>query len=247
MSACGGGDSDAPEVEAVPSQTSAAPVPDVAAETAAETTTTQEPDVATETASEPVPETDAGGSPFADDLLTDDEFPIDGFTRGEVTSLSGDDATEAADGGLTDLLDGQDVSQECLDALEVTELQDETSGEGASVEFAGPQGDIFPTTVQLAVGTIDSGSPLEALSSVSAECDTFTIEEGGESMSMTFAPLTDLEGTEISMSVQGISLEFIVGGKSNDELAVLAFSTGLEEADVVKIVEAQLEKVENAG
>lgn len=254
MSACGGGDSDAPEVEAVPAQTSAPAEPDVAPETAAEpdvaAESSAEPDAAPETAAEPAPGADADGGPFADALLTDEEFPLDGFTRGEVTAETGSEAAseEEAAGALDDLTQGQDLSAECEEALQFTDAGQGDVGQGSSVDFtSGTESDLVPTSVGIAVAPLEGDSPLEALSKVSGACDSLTLDEGGQSIAMNFNELEELEGTEISVEASGLEFGIIIGGEANDDVVVLAFATGVEEADVAKVVEAQLDKIESAG
>ena len=66
-------------------------------------------------------------------------------------------------------------------------------------------------------------------------------------MTMSFDSLDELEGTEISVESAGFEFGFIIGGESNDDVVVLAFGVGVDEADVAEVVDVQLEKVESAG
>lgn len=252
LSACGGGD-DA-TVEEAPSQTSAAATeseavePDVAPETAVEPEGAAESAAQTEAAPEAGSTSDGG--PLGEALLTEEEFPLEGFTRGDVTAESGSEALseEDAAGALDDLTKGQDLSAACEEALQFTDVAQADVGEGSAVDFTiASETDTFPVTVGLAVAPLEGDSPLEALSKMSSECDSFTLEEEGQSMTMTFNSLDDIEGTEIMVEASGIEFGLIIGGVSNDETVVLASATGVEEADVAKIVDAQLKKIENAG
>lgn len=180
-------------------------------------------------------------------LLTAEEFPLDGFTRGEVEQSSPDEDADD-EGSLADLVEGQDVPEMCLTALEATNFNDDTFAAQSDVEFTGgDESAMFPVAVDIIVATMDGDSPLTALADVSTECDALTVDEGGANMTMTFSELTELEGTKMSITVAEVDLEAIVGGESSDKMLVAAFSTGVPEADVVKVVEAQMKKVEDAG
>lgn len=183
----------------------------------------------------------------AESLLTAEEFPLDGFTRGEVEQSSGEEDAED-DGSLADLVEGQDVPEKCLAALEATDFDDSSFAAQSDVEFTGgDESAMLPVAVDIIVATMDGDSPLTALANVSTECDTLTMDDDGVSMTMTFSELADLEGTKMSIKVADIDLEAIVGGESSDKMLVAAFSTGVPEADVVKVIEAQMKKVEDAG
>lgn len=254
LTACGGGD-EAEVQEVVQSQAPAeTEEPDAAADTAVAPEAA--PETATESAAAPdaaadtaAPDSAAGDSPFADALLTEDEFPLDGFTRGTVTQEAGSDgaSAEEATGALEELTAGQDLSPECEEALQATDIGQSEVGDGSAVDFTGPAGSTpLPTSIALVVAPFEGDSPLDAMSNVSSACESLTIEEGGQSMTMNFNELDELDGTEIAMDISGLTVDLIFGGKSNDDVVVLAVSTGVEEADVAKVVDAQLEKV-NAG
>lgn len=183
----------------------------------------------------------------AEVLLSAEEFPLDGFTRGDVEQSSGEDDAEG-EGSLADLVEGQDVPEKCLSALEATNFDDSSFVAQSDVEFSGgDESAMFPVAVDIIVATMDGDSPLTALADVSTECETLTMDQEGASMTMTFSELADLEGTKMSITVADIDLEAIVGGQSSDKMLVAAFSTGVPEADVVEVVEAQMTKVEDAG
>lgn len=180
----------------------------------------------------------------ADSLLSAEEFPLDGFTRGEVQETSGD----GEDGSLADLLEGQDVPEKCLTALEATNFNDSNFTAQSNVEFSGgDESAPIPVSVDVNVATLKDDSPLTALAAVSKECDTLTMDEDGAEFTMTFSPLDDLEGTKISITLGELDLDTIVGGQATDTMMVAAFSTGVEEADVVKVIEAQMKKVEETS
>ncbi len=181
----------------------------------------------------------------AEALLSAEEFPLDGFTRGEVEQSSGDE-----DGGsLADLVQGEDVPEKCLTALEATNFDDSNFAAQSNVEFTGGDASTqIPVAVDINVATLSGDdSPLTALAAVSKECDTLSMDDEGASMTMTFSPLEELEGTKMSIKVAEIDLEAVVGGEASGKMMVAAFSTGVDEADVVKVIEAQMTKVKDAG
>lgn len=179
----------------------------------------------------------------AEALLSAEEFPLDGFTRGEVKQSSGDE-----DGGsLADLVQGEVVPEKCLTALKATNFDDSNFAAQSSVEFTGGDASSqIPVAVDINVATLSGDSPLTALAGVSKECDTLSMDDDGVTVTMSFSPLDELEGTKMSIKVAEIDLEAIVGGEASDKMMVAAFSTGVDEADVVKVIEAQMTKVEDA-
>ncbi|MGB6005374.1 MAG: hypothetical protein WBG36_12275, partial [Ornithinimicrobium sp.] len=59
----------------------------------------------------------------AEAMLTAEEFPLEGFTRGEVDETLPEGGEEETDeDSLAALLEGQDVPEACQEALEATDL-----------------------------------------------------------------------------------------------------------------------------
>lgn len=186
----------------------------------------------------------------AEALLTSEECPLDGFTRGEVEEVAVDDAdtTDApSDDSLAALLEGQDVPESCLEALEATDLSNDDFTAQSSVLFT--QGDAsspLPTTINLVVATVEGDSPLEPLSSVNDECDEVTLDEEEGSMVMTFADLESLDGTKLSVAVGELTVDMIMGGTMEDQMIVAGFATGLDEDQLTQVIGAQVTKLQDS-
>ncbi|MGB5952939.1 MAG: hypothetical protein WBG57_10580 [Ornithinimicrobium sp.] len=178
-------------------------------------------------------------------VLTAEEFPLDGFTRGEVDeSLPSEDEDAAAEDSLASLLEGQEVPDACQEALEATDLSSGAITAQSKATFT--QGDDsapLPTEVELVVATVDGESPLAGLAAVNDECEEINVEQEGLSMTMTFEDLADLEGTKVSVAIDEISIDMLMGGTSEDSMVVAAVATGVEEAELKEIVDAQVTKM----
>lgn len=181
----------------------------------------------------------------ADVLLGAEEFPLDGFTRGEVEENGPSQGDAADDDSLAALLEGQDVPQACMDALEATDLQGDNVTAQSTVTFSqGDQSSPLPTTVELAVATVDGDSPLEPLAAVNDECDKVTVEEEGMAMTMTFQELDELEGTKMTVALGELEVDLLMGGTMQGQLVVAGFGTGIEEKQLTAVVDAQVDKLD---
>lgn len=195
-----------------------------------------------------------GGDPLTQEqttqaLLTQEEFPLEGFTRGEV-----DEGVEDAEGAAGDLLEdfpGADqLSAECVEALGSLETLDADFGAQSTVEFVGEdtEGSLLgPSTVQLIVASMEEGdNPLELIESLNSACDDITIEEDGISMTMGFSEVEgDAQGTTITVEFLGQSLEVTVAGREDAGTYVVVTATGLDDGEIIRVLDAQEEKVAN--
>ena len=181
-------------------------------------------------------------------LLTSEEFPLDGFTRGEVEEAATDSAgatDSPSDDSLAALLEGQNVPESCLKALEATDLSNDDFTAQSSVMFT--QGDAsspLPTTLNLVVATVEGESPLRPLSSVNDECDEVTLDEEEGSMVMSFGDLESLDGTKLSVSMGEFTVDMIMGGTMEDQMIVAGFATGLDEDQLSQVIKAQVAKLQ---
>lgn len=184
-------------------------------------------------------------------LLTQEEFPVEGFTRGEVSERdpAEDDAetTASADDSLAALIEGQDVPDACREALEATGLSDAGVVAQSSVTFSGESSGLLPTEAELVVAVTDGASPLDALVAVNTECEELTLEESGISTTLKFTELENLEGTKMVVAFADQELTLTVGGRTEGDTLVAVSSTGVEEADVEQIVQAQFDRIDAAG
>ncbi len=181
-------------------------------------------------------------------LLTSEEFPLDGFTRGEVETAAEDGVAsdDPARDSLAALLEGQDVPPQCLEALRATDLGNDDFSAESSVTFT--QGDAsapLPTTLDLVVATVDGESPLKPLSTVNDECDEVSLEDEGVSMVMTFDDLSELEGTKMSVALGELNVDMMMGGSMEGNMIVAGFATGLQEDQLQKVVQAQVKKMKD--
>lgn len=185
----------------------------------------------------------------ADVLLTEEEFGIDGWTRGEVEVVESDEGEDGADDGATNefeqlVQETDGVSQECIDALGAVEGDSfgKTTA-GSKVTFSGSGGDMLPEEAELVVVSIDGDSPLAAFDAINEECSDIEIEQDGMTMKMGFTALDGMDGSKISMEVMGMKVEMIMGGVQDGDNIVALMGSGLDEGQVKEIVDRQMEKV----
>lgn len=196
-------------------------------------------------------ESDSGPTPLTQEqtaqlLLTQEEFPLEGFTRGTVTEQEADAAEEtaAADDTLAALIEGQDVPEGCRTALEGASFGEGDLAAESSVAFSGEDtSDLLPQEVELVVATTEGTSPLEPLADVNEECGELVLQESGVSMTLSFAALEELEGTRMTIVAADQEFEMTMGGRTDGSTVVAVLATGVSEEDVATVVDAQLTKI----
>lgn len=191
-------------------------------------------------------ETQLSQAQTAEVLLTQEEFPLEGFTRGTVTEQEADAAEEtAAPDTLASLIEGQDVPEACRTALEGASFGEGEMAAESSVTFSGDDtSEMLPQQVELVVATTEGTSPLEPLADVNEGCGELELEESGVSMTLSFAALEDLEGTRMTIAAADQEFEMTMGGRTDGSTVVAVLATGVSEEDVVTVVDAQLTKID---
>lgn len=186
----------------------------------------------------------------ADALLTEEEFPLDGFTRGEVEEGSSDDSAEST-AGADDLLEGfpgaDQLSQECQDALTGIASMETDFSSQSQVEFTGTEGDslLGAPTVQLVVASMEGDNVLDAIDSLNSECEEVTIEESGMEMTMSFSEVEgDAQGTKIGVDMMGQGIEMIFAGREDGGNYTVVTGMGVTDDEVLQVLDAQDEKID---
>lgn len=185
-------------------------------------------------------------------LLTDSEFPLDGWTRGDVQS-GVEKVDDAAIDDLSKDLPTDQVSKECIDALgSLAETGTDSIKAQTQADFSPQQTEdtsLVPTTVNVVVATVDGDSPYAKLGEINDACDDVTIEQDGMEMKLSFDELSDgdAQGTKMSVSVMGISIDAVMASKQSGDNVAAVMGTGVSEADVIKILDAQMTKVDAAS
>lgn len=185
----------------------------------------------------------------AEAILSEEEFPLEGWTRGSVTPIElGED--DAAEDTVEDFFgEDLDVSEECRDALGVMNqggAESITAGSSATFSDAS-SADIIPTEVELMVAVVDGDSPLTQMSALNQHCSDIEITEGPITLTITFAEVSELQGSKVTLSGMGADIEIIVAGEQDGDTMVGVVSTGLTEEQAKQIVDAQQAKVDSIG
>lgn len=182
-----------------------------------------------------------------DALLTDAEFPLDGFTAGEISEGTSDDTSESL--SLEEIVGDDQLSKECSDAWQKLDTLEADFTAKSSVDFTsdGAPDPLFgePPTVSLIVASLEDGdSPLDAFDALNAACDDFTIEESGMSMTLGFSDVEgDAQGTKMTMTLEDQRIDLTMAGRQSGDNYTLVTGAGVADADLMKVLDAQEEKV----
>lgn len=179
-------------------------------------------------------------------LLTEAEFPLDGFTAGEITEKEAGD--EAPSASMLDSIPGVDeLDPECKEAVAALDTLDADFSAQSTLDFTGAEGDspFGAPTVSLVVASIEEGeNPLDAVEALNSACEEITIEEEGMSMTMKFAEVEgDAQGSKISMDIMGETVEFVVAGREDGGNYTVVTGMGVEDAEIIEVLDAQEEKL----
>lgn len=178
-------------------------------------------------------------------LLTQDDFPLDGFTAGSVTEGSSD--SEATD-ALADFPGADQFSDECTDALAAVENVGSKFTTQSSVDFTGddPSATLAgPAEVTVVVASLDEGeNPLEAIDALSSVCDEVKIEEQGVELTIGFNEVEgDAQGTKISLSVAGQEMEMAIAGREDGGNYAIVTGLGVTDEELMEVLDTQEQKV----
>ncbi|QDO87211.1 hypothetical protein FNH13_01785 [Ornithinimicrobium ciconiae] len=183
-----------------------------------------------------------------DALLTESEFPLDGFTAGTITEHDGgDDSGDSAGDLLAGFPGAEELDQECQDALSALSSLDADFEASSSLDFTGSEGDSpfgAPEVTVVVASMKDGDNPLDTVEGLNSACEEVTIEEEGMSMTMKFEDIDgDAQGTKITMEVMGQSMELAVAGRENGGNYAIATGMGVSDDEVIEVLDAQESKI----
>lgn len=183
-------------------------------------------------------------------LLTQEDFPLEGYVRGEVTERAADADTQTAnpDDSLASLMEGTDVSQECITALDATNFEGSATEAESSVPFVSETpGEAIIPEMEIVVATAAGDSPLDLLNDVNDACQDEEVSDPDLGFTMTFSSLENLDGTKISVAIADQTVEMTMAGKTEGNTIVAVLGQGVSEEDVETVVDAQVAKVNSLG
>lgn len=184
----------------------------------------------------------------AEALLTEEEFPLEGFTAGTIQEGTGDTTADPDDDPLAGFPGADQLEQECQDALSEIGSMDAVFDAQSSLEFTGTAGaeDVTgPPTVQLVVAALGDGdNPLDLIDGLNSSCEEVTVEDGGMSMTMTFSEVDgDAQGTTIGIEMAGLDLEVIFAGREDGGTYTVVTGMGITDDEAIQVLDAQDEKI----
>lgn len=182
-----------------------------------------------------------------DALLTEEEFPLDGFVPGAISEQEGgDDSSDTSEDILSEFPGAEDMDQECQDALAGLESLDAGFGASSSLDFTGAEeGPFGPPTVSVVVASTEDGdNPFDTVEQLNSACEEVTIEEEGMSMTVKFEEIEgDAQGTKITMEVMGQSIELSVAGREDGGNYAIVTGMGVSDDQVIEVLDAQEAKI----
>lgn len=178
-------------------------------------------------------------------LLTQEDFPLEGFTAGTVEEGTSDSETTDA---FADFPGAEQFSDECTDALASVENVGNKFTTQSSVDFTGddPSATLAgPAEVTVVVASLEEGdNPLEAVNALSSACDEVKVEEEGMELTINFDEVDgDAQGTKISLSMAGQEMEMVIAGRENGGNYAVVTGSGVTDEDLMKVLDAQEEKI----
>lgn len=182
----------------------------------------------------------------AEALLTQEDFPLEGYTRGSVTERAADAGTQTADpdDSLAALMEDADVPEECLTALEATDFGGSATTAESSVPFISEtEGALITPEIEVVVGTAAGDSPLDLLNEVNDACADVEVTDANMGFTMTFSSLDNLDGTKITVAIADQTVEMTMAGKTEGNTIVAVLGQGVTQEDVETVVNAQVDKV----
>lgn len=181
-------------------------------------------------------------------LLTEAEFPLDGFTAGEVSEREeGEDSTESPEDVLSDFPGAEDLDQECQDALASLDSLDADFSASSSLDFTGTEGESMfgaPTVTVVVAAQDGADNPFETVEQLNSACEEITVEEEGISMTVKFEEIDgDAEGTKITMELMGQTVSLSVAGREDGGNYAIVTGMGVSDEDVLEVLDAQHTKI----
>lgn len=178
-------------------------------------------------------------------LLTQDDFPLEGFTAGTVEEGASDTDTT---GTFEDFPGADQFSDECTDALAAVEGLSSKFTTQSSVDFTGEEGEASQfgaPEVTVVVASLEEGdNPLEAVNNLSSACEEVNVEEQGMELTIGFNEVDgDAQGTKISLAFAGQEMDMVVAGREDGGNYAIVTGTGVSDEDLMKVLDAQEEKL----
>lgn len=197
-------------------------------------------------------------------ILTDEDFPLDGFTRGQQQDgLT--DKSDDQDESSSKMLENSDASQECKDAFKaIDEFDAEDDGKAASkVDFTADQGGeggagaglMGPKSVEVQVQAWEKADEaFDKLEDLPDKCGKVTISDpaSGGQASITFSEpelpkADDARGVKMEMEVMGQKGSLTMAGLQDGDNVALMSASELSDDEAGQVLSAQFDKMKEAG
>lgn len=178
----------------------------------------------------------------AEALLTEEEFPLDGYTRGEPVPINIDVAVLDASA----LLDSEELPPECRAAAELARLTLPPDA-GTQVSFHSP-GDAQEPAREITVIVFSTAVAVDYFGGYADQAEACgTVEEGGRTLE--FAPLETegVRGYTLGTDLGDLRVDLILAGRSFGANHAAVNALDLSEEETVRILDAQTEKLSSTG
>lgn len=186
------------------------------------------------------PDGDPGERHTGHTMLTEAEFPLAGFTAGEV-STDHSDSTIGED-IFTDFPGVDALSAECQQAMQAVTEANPAIESQSSITFTGPASDQITVDpeVGVAVASFTGEDPIPLLDAVASSCGETEFDEDGVTGTIGFQEVQgDAHGVVINLNALGLDIDITAMGRTTGSVAVMVTAFGVTEDEVLQVLEAQ--------
>lgn len=174
-------------------------------------------------------------------LLTEDEFPLEGYSRGEPVPVSTDVAVLAASA----LMDSEALEPGCREAAELARAALPPQA-GSQVTFTaeGEDGQAHQVTV-LVFSTVVEVDYFGAYADQAETCGT--VEENDRVLELAPLETEGVRGYTLGTDLGGMRVDLILAGRSEGLNHAAVTALDLTEEEAVRVLQAQVDKVTSSG
>lgn len=175
-------------------------------------------------------------------LLTEDEFPLEGYTRGEPSPVSTDLAVLDASA----LLDSEELEPECREAAELARaVLPPQAGTEVAFTSAGQGEEAGHEITVIVFSTVVEVDYFGAYADQARACGT--VEEGGRVLELAPLETEGVQGYTLGTDLGGLRLDLVLAGRSDGFNHAVVTALDLPEEDAVRILETQMDKLAATG
>jgi hypothetical protein len=174
-------------------------------------------------------------------LLEEDEFPLEGYTRGEPAEISTDVAVLAASA----LMDSEQLDPGCREAAELARsVLPPQAGSQVTFTAEGEDGQAHQVTVMV-FSTVVEVDYFGAYADQAEACGT--VEENDRVLELAPLQTEGVQGYTLGTDLGGLRVDLVLAGRSVGFNHAAVTALDLSEQEAVRVLQAQMDKVTSSG